>query len=91
MKNFFFSLCILAVSFASIGCGAGDAPSGMSDQDAKNAIAKMPPEQRIRAIASSPMPGPQKEAEYAKIEAESGVKASDVLKGSTGGQPGTGQ
>lgn len=91
MKRDYF-LAILALGLiACIGCRAGDAPSGMSNEDAKKAIANLSPEQKIRAIASSPMPGPQKEQEYAKIEAETGVKASEVLKGGGGGQPGAGQ
>ena len=68
------------VCMASIGCNAGNAPAGMSETDAKNAIANMKPADRIRAIASSPMRQSDKEKEYAKIEAESGVKASEVLK-----------
>jgi hypothetical protein len=53
----------------------------MSNDDAKAAIARMSPEQKIKAIAGSPMPQPAKEKEYAKIEAETGVKASTVLQG----------
>jgi len=78
---------VLGVSLA--GCSAGEAPAGMSGDDAKSAIAKMKPDQRIRAIANSPMPQPEKDKEYAKIEAESGVKAADVL-GNAGAPTGTG-
>jgi hypothetical protein len=81
MKNFskhaVFAFLACAVT---LGCSAGDVPSGMSGSDAKAAIDRMSPEQKIKAIASSPMPGPEKEKEYAKIEAETGVKAADVLK-----------
>jgi hypothetical protein len=80
---------MLALAMSISGCGVGDAPAGMSNEDAKAAIAKMPPEQKIKAIANSPMPGPLKEKEYAKIEKETGVKAADVLKG-MGGRPGMG-
>jgi hypothetical protein len=80
---------LVALAISTTGCGVGDVPPGMSNDDAKAAIAKMPPEQKIRAIANSPMPGPLKEKEYAKIEKETGVKAADVLKG-VGGPPGTG-
>jgi hypothetical protein len=78
------------VGSLAVGCNVGDAPAGMSRDDAKAAIAKMSPEQKIRAIASSPMPQPEKEKEYAKIESETGVKASDVLQGAGGLPPGGG-
>jgi len=80
MKILSAVLCTFAL-FSALGCNAGNAPSGMSESDAKAAIANMKPEDRIRAIASSPMKQADKEREYAKIESESGVKASEVLKG----------
>lgn len=83
-----FSLAALAAIFVS-GCSVGDAPRGMSGDEAKAAIDRMSPEQKIKAIASSPMPGPEKQKQYEKIEAETGVKASDVLSGSVG-SPGAG-
>jgi len=61
----------------------------MSGDEAKAAIDRMTPEQKIKAISSSPMPGPEKQKQYEKIEAETGVKASDVLGGSLG-SPGAG-
>jgi hypothetical protein len=82
-----FAAVLGVAAFLSLGCGVGDAPAGMSNEDAKAAIARMKPEDKIRAIANSPMPGPAKEKEFAKIEAETGVKASDVLQGSGGGPP----
>ncbi len=66
----------------STGCGCGDigsAPSGMSESDAKSAIEKMSPEDKIKAIASSPMPSKEKEAKYIEIEKQTGVRARDVL------------
>lgn len=71
------------------GClgSVGNAPPGMSETDAKAAIDRMKPEDKIRAIASSPMPPQEKQAKYAEIEKETGVKASDVL----GSTPNTGQ
>jgi len=80
-KNQFITSLAIFVCLFLVGCNAGNAPSGMSEGDAKAAIANMKPEDRIRAIASSPMRQADKDREYAKIEAESGVKASDVLKG----------
>lgn len=64
------------------GCdNVGKAPPGMSENDAKNAIDRMAPEDKIRAIAGSPMPGPEKEKKFREIEQETGVKAADVLRG----------
>lgn len=74
-----------------VGCGIGDAPKGMSGEDAKAAIDKMSPEDKIKAIASSPMPGPEKEKQFAEIEAKTGVKASSVLGKGPTGAPGAGQ
>jgi PBP1b-binding outer membrane lipoprotein LpoB len=74
------AITVLGVSLA--GCSAGETPPGMSGDDAKAAINKMPPEQKIRAIANSPMPQAEKDKEFAKIEAETGVKASTVLDNS---------
>lgn len=73
----------LAVAVAAMsGCSdPGSAPPGMSADDAKSAIDRMPPEQKIRAIAGSPMPQAEKEQRYAEIEKETGVKAADVLSG----------
>ena len=82
----FITICGIAIA----GCNVGMAPSGMSNEDAKDAIAKMAPEQKIRAIASSPMPGPEKQKQFDQIERETGVKASDVLGGNMG-SPGAGQ
>lgn len=84
-------MLVITCALGLVGCNAGDAPKGMSGDDATKAIAAMKPADRIRAIANSPMPGPEKEKEFAKIEAESGVKAADVLGKSAAGSPGAGQ
>lgn len=74
------SLSVAGICFGASGCSSmGNAPAGMSEADAKNAIENMKPEDKIRAIASSPMPAKEKEARYLEIEKETGVKASDVL------------
>ncbi len=83
------AVCLVAAIF-TFGCSVGNAPPGMSGDDAKNAVAKMKPEDRIRAIAGSPMPGVEKEKEFAKIEKETGVKASVVLGSGSVGSPGAG-
>lgn len=82
-------LVVIACALILSGCGIGDAPSGMSNEDAKAAIDRMTPEQKIKFIASSPMAGPEKERKYAEIEAQTGVKAKDVLSG-TVQSPGAG-
>jgi hypothetical protein len=87
LKAFF----ALAVAASIIGCNAGMAPEGMTEQDAKSAIENMKPEDKIRAIAGSPMPQAEKDKKYAEIEQQSGVKAADVLGGNNAtGQPGSG-
>lgn len=74
-----FSWALAALAACLAGCSS-TVPAGMSEQDAKNAISRMTPEQKIRAIASSPLPQAEKERQYAEIEAKTGVKASEVLK-----------
>lgn len=73
---------MLAASLA--GCNVGSVPAGMSENDAKNAIEKMSPEDKIKFYAGSPMPQAEKEKKYAEIEAATGVKAADVLGGGGG-------
>lgn len=93
-KNHLILLSTMVVGLAmSSGCGCGsigNAPSGMSESDAKSAIANMSPEDKIKAIASSPMSASEKEAKYAEIEKESGVKAADVLGARPPEKTGTG-
>ncbi|MCX7800179.1 MAG: hypothetical protein N2109_07550 [Fimbriimonadales bacterium] len=67
-------------AWAAVGCSdIGNAPPGMSEEEAKAAIERMSPEDKIRAIASSPMPPQEKEKKFKEIEEQTGVKASDVL------------
>ncbi|MCW5942170.1 MAG: hypothetical protein KIS66_08050 [Fimbriimonadaceae bacterium] len=81
-QTLLLSALLVAVSFgAGCGCDPGMAPAGMSNDDAKAAIERMTPEQKIKLYASSPMSQAEKEAKYAEIEKETGVKASDVLSG----------
>lgn len=75
------AIAIVASFGAGCGCDPGMAPPGMTQNDAKAAIEKMTPEQKIKLYASSPMPQAEKEAKYAEIEKETGVKAADVLAG----------
>ncbi len=89
LKNTIITFIAISI-LSAIGCSMGNAPAGMSGDDAKSAIAKMKPEERIRAIAGSPMAGPEKEKEFLKIEKETGVKAADVLGKAGAGSPGAG-
>ena len=80
--------CAAIILSMTAGCSCGDSngPSaGMSETDAKAAIDNMSPENKIKAIASSPLPQAEKDKRYAEIEQQTGVKASEVLGG--GGAP----
>jgi hypothetical protein len=80
-KNWTLLVAITILSITVAGCNMGKVPQGMTQNDAKNAIEKMTPEQKIKFYASSPMPQAEKEKKYAEIEAKTGVKAKDVLSG----------
>jgi hypothetical protein len=79
MKKKRFSLAILPLAFLLIGCNVGNAPAGMSNEEARSALDKLSPEEKIRYYQSSPMPQAEKEKKYAEIEQKYGVKASDVI------------
>lgn len=79
MKKLTIPFLTLFLCVTLVGCNPGQQPSGMSDTDAKATIEALPPEDKIRAIASSPMTPAEKEKRYAEIEKETGVKAKDVL------------
>ena len=72
-------LSIIGVAVALAGCSS-TVPKGMTEQDAKDAIERMTPEQKIKFYNSSPMSQAEKEAKFKEIEEKTGVKASDVLK-----------
>ena len=92
MKKFQAISLAVAATVIIIGAGCKGGAQGLSkpmdEQDAKEAIANMTPENRIKAIASSPLPQAAKDKEYAEIEAATGVKAADVLAGRGGTAPG---
>jgi len=81
-----FAGVLLGANFLLGGCNVGNAPPGMSGDDAKAAIDRMSPQDKIKAIASSPMPDVEKQKQFAEIEAKTGVKAKDIL----GNRPVTG-
>lgn len=67
-------ILFLAIALSLAGCSVGDAPAPMSDNDVKNAIDKMSPEQHIRFIEGSPLPKEEKERQIAEIKAKAGLK-----------------
>lgn len=92
LQTISFGALIVIISLTA-GCscgGSNDPTAGMSETDAKSAIDKMTPENKIKAIASSPLPQAEKDKRYAEIEQQTGVKAVEVLGGAGGGQPGAG-
>ncbi|MCG9896209.1 MAG: hypothetical protein MH204_12110 [Fimbriimonadaceae bacterium] len=91
MKQIFAAVAAVAAILALAGCESiGSPPKGMSNEDAARAIDQMKPEDKIRFISSSPLPQDEKEKRYREIEAETGVKASDVLGGGRPGGTGAG-
>ena len=68
---------VVAFGWMVAGCSVGEAPAGMSGDDAKTAVSKMSPQDQIKFIQSSPMPPDEKAKKIAEIEAKSGVKAAE--------------
>ena len=56
------------------GCGVGNAPAPMDENQLKAAVEKMPPQDQINYINSSPMPKEMKEQRIAEIKAKAGMK-----------------
>lgn len=86
IRKLLIPVAILTAGLSLAGCNIGMAPSGMSNEEARSALDKLSPEQKIRYYASSPMPESEKQKKYAEIEQKYGIKAQDVL----GGKPRTG-
>lgn len=71
----------------SVGCSSiGNAPSGMSEDEAKDWINSQPPEEQIRMIQSSPMPPADKEKRIKEIRDKHGIAAPSSTD-DKGGQP----
>jgi len=62
----------------------------MTAAEARSALDKLSPQEKIKYYASSPMPAAEKQKKYEEIEKATGVKASDVLGGGFSGGPGGG-
>lgn len=77
--NKFLALIALGLVFVA-GCDEiGNAPKGMSHDEAAKALDELPPDAQIRAIAGSPMPQADKEKRYKEIEEKHGVNAQEIL------------
>lgn len=56
-----------------VGCGVGNAPAPMDEDQLKAAVEKMPAQDQINYINSSPMPKEMKEKRIAEIKAKAGM------------------
>jgi len=81
LTNAAIATTALLFSLAVAGCSIGMAPAGMSREEARAALDRLSPQEKIRYYSTSPMPMNEKMKKYAEIEAKTGVKASDVLGG----------
>jgi hypothetical protein len=72
MKRNAWTLSLAA--FLLVGCNVGNAPEPMNEDQLKAAIEKMPPQDQINYINSTPMPAEQKAARIKEIEAKTGYK-----------------
>lgn len=52
----------------------GSAPEPMSESELKSAVEKLPPQDQINYINSSPMPKELKEKKIAEIKAKAGIQ-----------------
>lgn len=74
------------MSFA--GCSSiGNAPSGMSEDEAKDWINSQPPEEQIKLINSSPMSPADKEKRINEIRQKHGLSQTEPTTQDNGGAP----
>lgn len=71
MKNSWITILAILVCF---GCNVGSAPEPMSESELKSAVEKLPPQDQINYINSSPMPKELKEKKIAEIKAKAGIQ-----------------
>ncbi|RYG48348.1 hypothetical protein EON79_04710 [bacterium] len=76
------------IALGCIGCSVGNAPEPMGESDLKSAVEKLPPQDQINYINSSPMPKAEKEKRIKEIEEKTGYKANQG--GPNSGPPQTG-
>ncbi len=63
------------LALACVGCNVGNAPEPMSEGQLKDAVSKLPPQDQINYIRSTPMPQAKKDERIAEIEKKYGIKA----------------
>lgn len=69
------------------GCSnIGNAPSGLSEDEAKDWVNSLPPEEQIKMIQSSPMPGADKEKRIKEIREKHNLPESTTSE-DKGGKP----
>jgi hypothetical protein len=87
MKKLLEFLTLGAVMMSFVGCSSiGNAPSGMSEDDAKDWINSQPPEEQIKMIQTSPMSPADKEKRIKEIRGKHGL-SEDAAAPDTGGAP----
>ena len=78
---------ILAATVSLIGCGIGDAPKTMDQNELKDALSKATPQQQIDWYNRSPMPAAEKKKKIEEIEQKYGLKPGGAVgpSGAPGG------
>ena len=92
MSMFKKSIAILTVCISTsllVGCNAGMAPSGGSNEEVKAAFEKMPVDEQIKLVQSSSMPAEAKKAKIDEIYKKAG-KTPPPDGAPTGLPPGVG-
>lgn len=72
----------MVVGVVTVGCNVGMAPQGPSETEVRERAAKLPPQDQIDLIRSSPMPKAQQDKEVAEIEKKYGMKEKGMQSGS---------
>jgi hypothetical protein len=67
-------LSLLLGLLALGGCGIGDAPKGLTPEETRAAVAKLPPDKQIDYINRSPLPAEEKQKRIAAIKTANGLK-----------------
>jgi predicted small lipoprotein YifL len=88
MKNTLKSLSVLALLVGLVGCSSmGNAPAGMSEEEAKKNFESQTPERQIEMINGSPMPPAQKVQRIKEIREKNNLPAEAGSSAPQGGQP----
>lgn len=76
----------IVVVLSMIGCGVGDAPKPMSQQDVKAALDRATPEDQIKFIQSAPITAADKKKKIDEVKTKYNLSDADVER-MTSGQP----